>query len=112
MADFKLIALIFAVCLLVDSLYRAFQGTDEEVKSPPVPDDVNTQPFEPGIDPDTYHENPHIIGQKSDIDEDGSEFEYFDDTTDPEDETVVNINQAHTGSESKIRTINILYCIQ
>lgn len=106
MADFRTIAFIFAICMLADMLFRNFMGGSEHVQEPHTSENVNTHGFEP----DVHTAEEKVYGSPS-------EDEFFSETTQPDDvqtiePQVINVNSKADGFESRVRTINILYCIQ
>lgn len=78
MADFRTLALIFAVCFLADFLYSLFTGKNEQVTSEPPPtDNVHIEDFkgeDPGHQPE--HHSHDAYDQLLDFDE--SEVEEFE----------------------------------
>lgn len=110
MADLRTIALIFAVCMIADFLYRAYLGKNEVVdSSEPVPDEAHTEDF--SSDPTTgeshsHHEHTYV-----------DEVDMFDEVTDSEtyhhkmEDQYETVKGHKAPGESNVKIINILYCV-
>lgn len=71
MADFRTLALIFAVCFIADIMYSFFTGRNESVISKPPPTDhVNTEGFKPEDPGHQTEQHSHdVYDQLLDFDE-------------------------------------------
>lgn len=94
MADFRTIALIFAIGMLADFLYRAFYGGSEEVDStPPLTDDVNTTGFTAEKQEEPLYPSTDSFGDAHD---------HFDEIVDPQ-------NYEHRKGKKNGKGTNLIY---
>jgi len=122
MADFRTIALIFAICFFADFLYRVFNSGSETVESPPpLPENVNTD-----LSANAYSDKVEKFEKMEKVEEiadfNGPNFDdieedppsEFQSNSPPPPNASKSVNSPHGNSgekRSSVKVINILYCI-